>query len=490
MLFIVSIIGVVLATTYILLHAALRLTQDASEPPSIADSIPFITPILNMAMKGESFHRQMRDEHNLPIYTLRMPATNVIGVSKATGAIIGRDVTSDSGYLMSFPKYVHSALSAGPALDAMNRRAIQVLSESLNAQAQHESPTINLFQWVRHELLLASTDAVYGPKNPFRDSEMEKAWYTFEPSMMMFALNLYPRWFARKGFKAREYMVRVWERYFDERSHEQGSEFIKARVKINDDFQIPLKETARIETGGSQAILTNTPPGAFWLTYHIFSDPVVLQDVRAELLEGVQSDDSGTPTIDLTHVKSSCPILLSTIEEMMRMHSTSTATRIAMDDYRLEHGYLLKKGSTIMMPSSVQHTNRAVWGDSVDEFRHKRFVRVPGVKGPNPVAFRGFGGGTTLCPGRHFASTEMLMFTAQLVLQFDLQPEGTGWVESSTKNSPMIHALPVPDWDIRVQMRRRDKGNPLRVLFSGYERDMEIAAEDVEGATPDLGHRP
>lgn len=89
--------------------------------------------------------------------------------------------------------------------------------------------------------------------------------------MMTFVLNLFPRLFARKSFKAREYMVKVWERYFDERSYEQGSELIKARVKINDDFQIPLRETARIEIGGSLAILTNTLPGTFWVTYSVGS---------------------------------------------------------------------------------------------------------------------------------------------------------------------------------------------------------------------------
>lgn len=48
------------AATYVLLIALLRFTQDAKEPTSISDSIPFITPIINMALKGGDFHRQMR----------------------------------------------------------------------------------------------------------------------------------------------------------------------------------------------------------------------------------------------------------------------------------------------------------------------------------------------------------------------------------------------------------------------------------------------
>lgn len=506
------------AATYLLLVALLRFTQDSKEPISIGDSIPFITPIINMILKGSDFHRQMRDKYNLPIYTLRLPgsrmyivnsptlitsiqaqfralsftaleasiAANLLGCKKTTIDIIGRDVTKDGSYLMSFPKYVHSALSAGPALDAMNRRAIQVIAGSLDAWSHKKTTEIQLWQWVRHELLMASTEGVYGPNNPFRDDPaMEQAWYTFEPNMMMFILKLFPQVSARDSFKAREYMVKAWEEYFSAGSHLQGSELVKTRVKINDDFGIPLMETARIEVAGSQAIITNTLPGAFWMVYHIFSDPVVLESVRNELTKGVRQDEDGTCAIDLTHVKSSCPILLSTFKETMRLHSTSTATRIAMEDYQLGNKYLFKKGSTIMMPSKVQHTNREVWGDTVDTFNHERFA--PGAKRVNPVAFRGFGGGTTLCPGRHFASTEILMFAALLVLRFDLTPVDGKWTKPTTANSSLVNAMPVPDSDINIELRpRNDKA--WRVSFSGYDKGMEIAAEDMGVAVSDPGH--
>ncbi|KAI5917892.1 cytochrome P450 [Camillea tinctor] len=501
----------VVAATYVFLHALLRLTQDTKEPPSLGNTIPFVTPMLNMASKGVRFHCYMRDKYNLPIYTLRMPwmriyiinstplittvqsqfkalsfaaieasiAANVIGVNKATNDIIGSDVNKEGSYLMSFPKYVHSALSAGPGLDAMNRRSIQVITQSLDRCAQGGPRTIRMFEWVRHELLLATTEGVYGPKNPFRDPVMENAWYTFEPAAMMFVLNLLPRVFAREGYKAREYMVKVWEQYFEQGSYKQGSELIQTRVKINDDFHIDLKETARIEIGGSQAILTNSLPGAFWMIYHIFSNPTVLKDVKAELFKGVQEDDSGVCTIDLSYVKGSCPILLSTFKEMMRVNASSSATRIAMEDYLLNGKYLLKKGSTIMMPATVQHTDRLIWGDNIDEFDHMRFVRKPGTKRPNPVAFRGFGGGTTLCPGRHFASTEILMYSALMVLRFDLEPVEGKWFTPRTTKSPLINGLPVPDNDISVIMR--PTSNKLwNVSFSGYDQGMEIAAEDIE----------
>lgn len=55
----VNAVGIA-AVTYILLVALLRFTQDAKEPASIGDTIPFVTPLINMVVKGTNFHRQMR----------------------------------------------------------------------------------------------------------------------------------------------------------------------------------------------------------------------------------------------------------------------------------------------------------------------------------------------------------------------------------------------------------------------------------------------
>lgn len=51
--------GIAIAT-YVLLVALLRFTQDDKEPVSICDTIPFISPMINMILKGGDFHRQMR----------------------------------------------------------------------------------------------------------------------------------------------------------------------------------------------------------------------------------------------------------------------------------------------------------------------------------------------------------------------------------------------------------------------------------------------
>ncbi|SPQ24411.1 81113938-0f9c-4319-852d-3a8b1141a064 [Thermothielavioides terrestris] len=66
------------------------------------------------------------------------------------------------------------------------------------------------------------------------------------------------------------------------------------------------------------------------------------------------------------------------------------------EDVWLDDGkYLIKKGGRAMMPATLQHQSREVWGPDVDEFDHRqfmmKFMMKPGETRPNPVAFRGFG---------------------------------------------------------------------------------------------------
>ena len=151
-----------------------------------------------------------------------------------------------------------------------------------------------------------------------------------------------------------------------------------------------------------------------------------------------------------------------------------------MEDHMLDNKYLLKKGSTVLIPGPVQHTSSSAWGPNVSDFNHRRFL--PNEKRHQPVAFRGFGGGTTLCPGRHFASTEILAFTALLILRFDITPVDGKWLCPTTNNAGLWETVPMPDHDIRVKISARagqDRSAKWRVLVSDSDKAMPLSAEDL-----------
>ena len=79
-----------------------------------------------------------------------------------------------------------------------------------------------------------------------------------------------------------------------------------------------------------------------------------------------------------------------------------------------------------------------------------------------------------LCPGRHFASTEMMALTALMVLQFDVVPVTGRWVEPSCNSTPAHFGFSIPDQDIDVELRPRDLDVKWRVTFSGSDEMMGI----------------
>lgn len=297
---------------------------------------------------------------------------------------------------------------------------------------------------------------------------------------MIHMLKAWPSVLARKSLQAREQLlIPAFEKYFAENGHHQGSLLVQCRYEHNTGHGLRGRDVAATEIGQMVASLTNSVGSAFWMIYHVFSDPIVLSECRAEVEKLIQMDDNDTRAVDLAKVKSLCPVLLSTWQETLRYVHIGIAARVVMEDIMFDNKYLLKKGATVMTAAPVQHTDTSVWGPTVKDFDHRRFLREAGARRINPVAFRSFGGGAVLCPGRHFVSTEVLSFVALLLLRFDLKPacKNGEWLEPR-KNIPMTSSMPTPKDELLVEIVPRDKREWL-VNFSASSKGVDIVAEDV-----------
>lgn len=251
-----------------------------------------------------------------------------------------------------------------------------------------------------------------------------------------------------------------------------------------DRFGFSLEDLARGELGNAFAVLGNSTPCALWVLYQVFSDEQVLDNIRREVSAMVTDDSDGICSIDLANIRTACPALLSTFQETMRYRGVAPGPRLILDDVVLDGGYRLKQGSMLMIPTPVQHTDTSAWGDDANEFDYMRFARkpAPGKKRPNRVAFRAFGGGHVLCPGRHFATTEIMALVALMVIQFDVTPTTGKWIEPSWKNSPLQAGFPIIDQDIEVELRPRNPNVKWNVTFSTSGEVARIVMEDIAGA--------
>lgn len=329
---------------------------------------------------------------------------------------------------------------------------------------------------------------------------------------MFMVLNLFPAAFFKTPIRAREslaaafleYYHRNKDRWNQEQQHgndlsskddEAPSEYIKAWTRRLIEFEktshIPFGKTiGNLYVGSLFPLVANTVPACYWMVYRVFSDAEITRACRKEVLQAVRTERGNVRVLNADYLKRRCPVLVSTFQEVFRVHGMVNSVRIATEDYILEADertrYLIKKGGMVMMPARVQHKMREVWGDDVDVFDHRRFLRENlknnAGKKFNPVAFRGFGGGTTLCPGRHFATTEILVFTAMLLLRFEIVPTGTDgkWVLPTTKKSSQAEAIEQPDWDFEVQLRPREEmaGFEWRVSSDRHVQ-AQFVAEDL-----------
>ena len=312
----------------------------------------------------------------------------------------------------------------------------------------------------------------------------------FESRFLALAMFPFAHRFFPKLIEARETLASGFMDYFRKDGQKTASALVRARYEHHHvRFGLSLEDMSHAEIGNTFAVLGTSAPSAFWFLYHVFSNEHVLADIRRELSALVVQESDGSDgsapvcSVDLGNVRTSCPVLMSAFQETLRFRAFNPGSRVLLEDVHLDGGRIvLKKGAMLMMPSSVQHTSVPLWGDNAREFDHLRFARKklePGQKRPSRTAFRGFGGGHVLCPGRHFASSEIMALGALVALQFDMEPVAGKWTEPEW-NMPFQGGLPMPLEDIAVELRPRNPGTKWRINFTESEKAMGIVAEDAE----------
>jgi cytochrome P450 len=291
------------------------------------------------------------------------------------------------------------------------------------------------------------------------------------------------RFFAKDSIKSQEFLTAKFEEYYRIGIFLDPSDLTRQRFDWHMSRGFSERDLAKLEVGHGIAILSNTAPAAFWFTLHIFSDPKVLQACREEVLQHVvdSKGSTGNPvrSFDIMALRTSCPILQSAFKEAMRLHSVSVGLRMVLQDHLLDGKYLLKKDAIVFMPSTVQHFDYERWGADAAEYKHDRFVdrTRPRV---NNISFRAFGGGTTLCPGRHFAMTEILTLASMLLLRFELKPESGTWVIPTTKKAGLASIMPSPDFDVDVKMTRRADDEGVEWVWKLSDSEHKVCPEEKE----------
>ncbi|KAI1910060.1 hypothetical protein LOZ12_004733 [Ophidiomyces ophidiicola] len=361
-----------------------------------------------------------------------------------------REPRRGGGGLNNRVMHVMSPTLLNEGLDQMNSRMVATLKEwvdGLSSVGDGGHRAFDLYAWCRQILTIASTDAVYGPLNPYRPTSIQDAAWTYEQSAAIFLLNIAPRLIANKAWRARETVVAALEAYYRNNGHFDSSEMTYRRWKVQHDSGASPADIARLEALLAFGLLANSVPSTFWLLVEICSRPSLLAEVREELIENaLHVDEKGVHLLDLGGIQAKCALFLSVFQETLRLRSNATVTRKIYEDVMLNDEYLLKAGSLLQMPAARLARDGSTWGAGGDggvpaaDFDPRRFMKKKEGSGTKQAVtgYLAFGAAPDLCPGRHFATGEILALVGMMLLRYDIQPENGRW--SVSKLNP--HDLP------------------------------------------------
>ncbi|ROW15034.1 hypothetical protein VPNG_03350 [Cytospora leucostoma] len=489
-------------------------SHDPREPPLAPQSIPVVGHLIGLSRSSFNYYVDLSQKTGSPVFTMPLPgqkmyvvtrpdliqavqrqyktlafppienkfASTVCGTSPETNAILEKNSNGDEGdWGLAMESYaaMRDALKPGSQLDDMNRVMIQEIASSLDLlePARGQSRKIGLYAWLRDTITTATTRSVYGPLNPFDDKAVADSFWDgrieahgqvfplilfvlreFESGLMSILVGFLPSITAKKPTAAREKVAKAFEAYYKAGGLQKGSILAQKRYQASANNNVPLADIARYEVGGSIAILVNTTPAAFWTVFLLQSHPGTLEDLRKEIdacTETTTENGATLKTIDITTLKEACPLLLSSYQEVLRYSSMGTSVREVMEDTHLDR-FLLKKGAMLQMPSRIVHQDAGLWGGDVADFSPRRFLPEEKRNRPSDVCFRAFGGGKTLCPGRHFATNEILAVVAVFIARLDLAPVGGEWRAPTTANTNVAAVVMEPDHDVQVEVKTRE----------------------------------
>ncbi|KAJ4301953.1 hypothetical protein N0V90_004049 [Kalmusia sp. IMI 367209] len=361
-------------------------------------------------------------------------------------------------------KVLHSMHPAllGTGLDRMNEKMIKFLKFSMDelATTRNINTSFDLHAWCRHAITAASTDAIYGLRNPYKDREVEESLWAFESRLTPLLVNIIPSITSRKSFMARERVITALVQYYEAGGHENSSELTYNRWKVQQDAGATTKDIARLEAAAGIGILSNTVPSTFWTLFDIYSRPSLLLELREEIRQNglVIEPETGLHIVDLAAIRDNCHLLVSSFQETLRLRSNGAPTRVVCKDILLNDQWLLKGGSILQMPAPTINRQSVAWGESTNDFNPRRFMKHSSQKDTKrATAFMSFGASPNICPGRHFASGEILALAAMMILRFEIAPESGIWTPPVLNTKAMAASVTPPGEKFLVKVHEREE---------------------------------
>ncbi|SMR45237.1 unnamed protein product [Zymoseptoria tritici ST99CH_3D1] len=491
-----------------------RGQPDRREPPHLTPRVPLVGHALGILCYGVPYYAKIAHQTSAPIFTLDLLVNRLYVVNSArmvaavqkSHKIIAFDpfLTAAANRMAGIngpglrllqetqaggkgvnQEVLHAMIPTmlGSGLDQMNRTMLRKLGPLLDDMIKDAPKTLDLHQWCQRTITTASSEAIWGSKNPFRSEKVREDFWYFESHLSILLAKIFPSVLARKAYLARETVVKAMLEFAKSGGYddEACSELAIARRNTQVKAGASDHDIARLETALNIGVLSNTVPSTFWTLFDIYSRPQLLQQVRSEIEENAVVVDPMTNvhSIDLGAIRGSCPIFVSAFQESLRVHSNGAPTRMVYEDVVLDGSYLLKAGSVLQMSAPSINSEQRHWGKQAADYDPVHFQKdaadVPANK-PRATSFMSFGASPNICPGRHFAAAEILSVVAMLLMRVDMIPvKGYWW--TPRLNAWAIAASmtpPIEEYPVKIGPRKEVQGIEWDFVVSGKKDRFEL----------------
>ncbi|KAF0694637.1 Aste57867_14476 [Aphanomyces stellatus] len=364
-----------------------------------------------------------------------------LGESEAFATFMYRSPPSDAtiNYHKLLLPHLHHSGAVAALVDQTFRQQRRVLAHYRGV------PRVSLLEFVNHCIFESGTRVLMGDSLVDKSPTLMNDFAAFDKSFPLLVAGV-PALFLRAAVGARQRLVDALHAY----TGHDAATIIQKRLEAlklfdHGDATDPAKESMALLWAAS----ANSIPTTFWTLFHLLDNPAAWDAVRDEVQLHLPSQGVETWTSEQL---GQCVLLASAVDEALRLSASSIAMRVATEDIDLNidnSTVQLAKGSHVMIFPNLAHADETIF-PSPHTFQFDRFVHATAAQ---KEAFKPFGMGVSMCPGRNFAKNQVKMFVALLMLETKQVSLVPGYIKPKLDTGRLgLGILPPTDASIEIEL--------------------------------------